>query len=164
NARLRLGQRLNLDGNYTWSHCNGLPISTLTGFGATYPHAPYQNNGPQDRRLDMGDCTSNAGISALDLRHIANVTVVATTPRYSSGRLRRVGSTWTFSTIFQARSGAPFIANVGGDLAYNGVAYTGGGALPIPQRPNQVLGDVTSPTRRQGCLPSPCVSWFNAAA
>ena len=32
----------------------------------------------------------------------------------------------------QARSGQPFIGNVGGDQAYNGVAYTGGSALPIP--------------------------------
>src|SRR5215831_14361793 len=81
NARFRLGERMNLDGNYTWSHCTGLPITTLTGFGATYPHGPYQNNGPQDRRLDMGDCTSNAAISALDVRHVANVTLVATTPK-----------------------------------------------------------------------------------
>jgi len=107
----------------------------------------------------------DATLTALDLRHIANITLVATTPRYSGGGwLRRLGSTWTFSSIFQARSGAPLIGNAGGDLAYNGIAYTGGGALPIPQRPNQVLPDVTSPTRGQGCLPAPCVSWFNAAA
>jgi hypothetical protein len=165
NARFRLGSRLNLDGNYTWSHCIGLPISTLTGFGATYPHGPYQNTGPQDRRLDMGDCTSNAALSALDVRHIANVTLVATTPKSSSASwLGRVASSWTFSTIFQTRSGSPFIGNVGGDLAYNGLAYTGGSALPIPQRPNQILADVESPTRGQGCLPAPCVSWFNPAA
>ena len=165
NTRLRLGQRFNLDGNYTWSHCTGLPITTLTGFGATYPHGPYQNNGPNDRRLDMGDCTSNAALSALDVRHIANVTLVATTPAYSGGSwFGRLASTWTFSTIFQTRSGAPFIPNVGGDLAYNGVAFTGGSALPIPQRPNQVLDDVASPTRGQGCLPAPCVSWFNPNA
>ncbi len=101
----------------------------------------------------------------MDLRHIANITVVATTPKYSGGGwFRRVGAGWTFSTIFQARSGAPLIGNAGGDLAYNGIAYTGGGALPLPQRPNQVLPDVTSPTRGQSCLPAPCVSWFNAAA
>src|SRR5205085_6757653 len=122
NARLRLGQRLNLDGNYTWSHCNGLPISTLTGFGATYPHGPYQNTGPQDRRLDMGDCSSNAGAlaAALDSRHVANMTLVATTPKYSRGSwLSRAASTWTFSTIFQMRSGTPLIGNIGGDQAYN---------------------------------------------
>jgi hypothetical protein len=103
----------------------------------------------------------------LDLRQIANITAVATTPNYSgNGWLRRAGSAWTFSTIFQTRSGAALIPNSGGDFAYNGVAYTGGGgaALPIPQRPNQVLADVASPVRGQGCLPSPCVNWFNAAA
>jgi hypothetical protein len=161
---LRLGQRLNLDGNYTWSHCIGLPVNALTGFGATYPHGPYQNTGPTNRSLDMGDCTSNAGFTALDVRHLANVTLVATTPKYSGSLLRSLASTWTFSTIFQARSGQPFIGNVGGDQAYNGMAYTGGSALPIPQRPNQLLADVASPTRGQGCLPSPCVSWFNANA
>jgi hypothetical protein len=165
NARFRLGERMNLDGNYTWSHCIGLPISTLTGFGATYPHGPYQNSGPQDRRLDMGDCTSNAALSNLDVRHVANVTLVATTPKKSGDSwLARLTSTWTFSTIFQTRSGAPFIGNVGGDQAANGVAYTGGSALPIPQRPNQILPSVVSPTRGQGCLPAPCVSWFNPAA
>ena len=165
NGRLRLGQRVNLDGNYTWSHCVGLPITTLTNLGAANPHGPYQNNGPNDRRLDMGDCTSSAAISSLDLRHIANITLVATTPKYSVGSiLNRLVSTWTFSTIFQARSGAPLTPAIGGDQAYNGVAIPGGGALPIPQRPNQVLDDVTSPTRGQGCSPSPCVSWFNAAA
>jgi hypothetical protein len=164
NSRLRLGQRLNLDGNYTWSHCIGLPVNALTGFGATYPHGPYQNTVPTNRSLDMGDCTSNAGFTALDVRHLANVTLVATTPKYSGSLLRSLASTWTFSTIFQARSGQPFIGNVGGDQAYNGMAYTGGSALPIPQRPNQLLADVASPTRGQGCLPSPCVSWFNANA
>jgi hypothetical protein len=164
-GRLRLGQRVNLDGNYTWSHCTGLPITTLTNLGAANPHGPYQNNGPNDRTLDMGDCTSSAAISALDLRHIANITLVATTPKYSGGSfLNRLLSTWTFSTIFQARSGAPLTPAIGGDQAYNGVAVPGGGALPIPQRPNQVLDDVTSLTRGQGCSPSPCVSWFNPAA
>ena len=165
NARLRLGQRLNLDGNYTWSHCIGLPITTLTNLGAANPHGPYQNNGPADRKLDMGDCTSNAAISALDLRHIANVTLVATTPKYSGDSwMRRLGSTWTFSTIFQARSGAPVTPGIGGDQAYSGVAIPGGGALPIPQRPNQVLATVVSPARRQGCSPAPCVGWFDANA
>jgi hypothetical protein len=165
NARLRLGQRVQIDGNYTWSHCIGLPITTLTNLGAANPHGPYQNNGPNDRTLDMGDCTSNAAISALDLRHIANTTVVMSTPKYSGGSwLTRIVSTWTFSTIFQARSGAPLTAGIGGDQAYNGVAIPGGGALPIPQRPNQVLADVASPTRGQGCSPAPCVSWFNPNA
>src|SRR5947208_15909668 len=111
----------------------------------------------------MDTCTSNAAISSLDLRHIANATLVVTTPKYSGGSLlSRLASTWTLSTIFQARSGAPLTAGIGGDQAYNGVAIPGGGALPIPQRPNQVLADVASST--QGCSPAPCVSWFNPSA
>jgi hypothetical protein len=163
-ARLRLGQRLNLDGNYTWSHCIGLPITTLTNIGAAYPHQPYQNNGPNDRRLDMGDCTSTIFISSLDRRHIANITMVASTPKYAGGSwLRRVASTWTFSTIFQTYSGQPLSAQIGSDQAYNGVG-AGQTGIPIPQRPNQLLADVTASDRGQGCVPGPCVSWFNPAA
>ena len=164
NGRLRLGQRLNLDANYTWSHCTGLPITTLTNLGAANPHGPYQNNGPNDRTLDMGNCTSSAAISALDLRHIANITAVTTTPKYSGSFLNHLISSWTFSTIFQVRSGAPLTPAIGGDQAYNGVAVPGGGALPIPQRPNQMLVEVASPTQGQGCSPAPCVSWFNPSA
>jgi len=163
-TRLRLGQRLNLDGNYTWSHCVGLPITTLTNLGGAYPHQPYQNNGPNDRRLDMGDCTSTVFIGSLDRRHIANITMVATTPKYSGGSwLERVASTWTFSTIFQTYSGQSLSAQIGSDQAYNGVG-AGQGAIPIPQRPNQLMANVTASDRRQGCLPAPCVSWFNPAA
>src|SRR5262249_40124423 len=98
-------------------------------------------------------------------RHIANVTLVATTPKYGgSSLLGRLASTWTFSTIFQTRSGAPFTAGVGGDQAYNGVAISRGGGLPLPQRPHPVPADAVSPTRGQGCSPAPCVSWFNADA
>jgi len=165
NGRFRLGQRINLDGNYTWSHCVGLPITTLINLGSANPHGPYQNNGPNDRSLDMGDCTSTAAASALDVRHIANVTFVATTPKYSNGSLLgRIASTWTFSTIFQTRSGAPLTPALGGDQAYNGVGIPGGGNLYIPQRPNQVLADVASLTRGQGCSPAPCVGWFNPSA
>ncbi len=162
-ARLRLGQRVNLDGNYTWSHCIGLPITTLTNIGGAYPHQPYQNNGPNDRRLDMGDCTSTVFIGSLDRRHIGNITMVATTPKYPPGSwLQRVASTWTFSTIFQTYSGQPLSAQIGSDQAYNGVG-AGQGAIPIPQRPNQLIANVTASNRGEGCLPAPCVSWYNPA-
>ncbi len=164
NARLRLGQRVNLDGNYTWSHCIGLPITTLTNIGGAYPHQPYQNNGPNDRRLDIGDCTSTVLIGSLDRRHVGNITLVATTPKYSgSSWLQRIASTWTFSSIFQTYSGQALSAQIGSDQAYNGVG-AGLGAIPIPQRPNQLLADVTASDQGKGCLPAPCVSWINRAA
>jgi hypothetical protein len=164
NTRLRLSRSLNLDGNYTWSHCIGLPITTLTNSGSANPHGPYQNTGPSDRALDMGDCTSSATLASLDRRHVANVTLVATTPQFSGGSwLQRVGSTWTASTIFQTYSGQPLIPMIGSDQAYNGIG-AGQGNIYIPQRPNQVLPDVTAADRGKGCLPGPCVSWFNPAA
>jgi len=112
----------------------------------------------------MGDCTSSATLAALDRRHVGNVTLVATTPKSSgSSWLQRLGSTWTASTIFQTYSGQPLIPMIGSDQAYNGIG-TGQGNIYIPQRPNQVLPDVTASDRGQGCLPGPCVSWFNPAA
>ena len=76
NMTWRRGRSVNLAGNYTWSDCYGLPVTTLTNTGANYIHQPYQNNGPVDVNLDMGPCTSNAAISALDIRHVGNVTLV----------------------------------------------------------------------------------------
>ncbi len=167
NARLRLGERMSLDGNYTWSRCIGLPITPVLTLGGTYPHGPYQNTGPNDRRQDMGDCSGSnvlTSISLLDLRQTANVTFVASTPKYSGGSwAKRVASSWTFSTIFQIRSGAALMPMIGSDQAYNGVGYSQA-ATPIPQRPNQVLANVAAPDRGQACVPGPCVSWFNPAA
>jgi hypothetical protein len=166
-TRLKLGEALNLGGNYTWSHCIGLPITTLLNLGAAYPHGPYQNNGPNDRRLDMGDCSSNAiltPLTALDRRHAANITLVASTPKSAGGYwVKRLTSGWTFSTIFQAYSGQPLVPMIGSDQAYNGVG-AGQAALPIPQRPNQLLANVAAPDRGQSCVPGPCVNWFNPAA
>jgi Carboxypeptidase regulatory-like domain len=163
-TRLRLSRVLNLDGNYTWSHCTGLPITTLSNIGSANPHGPYQNTGPNNRALDMGDCTSSATLSLLDRRHGANVTLVATSPKYSGGdTLRRAASNWTASTIFQTYSGAPLVPQIGSDQAYNGIG-SGQGNIYIPQRPDQVLPDVTATDRGRGCLPGPCVSWFNPAA
>ena len=107
----------------------------------------------------MGDCVG----AALDLRHIANVTLVASTPTFAGDWTRRLGSNWTFSSIVQLRSGQPLTPWTGSDQAYNGVGNAIG-ALPIPQRPNQVLADVTATGRGQGCQPGPCVSWFSPNA
>src|SRR5206468_10229125 len=102
NATWRKGN-YNLAGNYTWSHCIGLPIATLSNLQSTYPHQPYQNNGPVNRNLDVGDCYSGA----LDIRHIANITLVANTPKFTSGWAKHVASGWSISTIYTVRSGIP---------------------------------------------------------
>ena len=151
---------INLAGNYTWSHCTGLPITVLSNLQSTYPHQPYQNQGPVNRKLDMGDCNG----SSLDVRHLVNITLVATTPKFSGTMARRLGTGWTFSTIYIVRSGIPLTASVGKDQAQNGL-YQGAGAYPIPQRPNQVLTDTASADRGSACAnQSPCVNYFNPAA
>ena len=151
---------INLGGNYTWSHCTGLPIATLSNLQSTYPHQEFQNNGPVDRKLDMGDCYAGT----LDIRHVANITAVVNTPKYTGGSFgRRLLSGWTLSTIYSVRSGAPMTLWMGSDIAMNGL-YQGAGAYPVPQRPNQMLANTSAPNQGQSCTPAPCVSYFNPAA
>jgi len=159
NATWRKGNAINLSGNYTWSHCTGLPSIWLTNVGAAYPHEPYQNNGPQNRYLDYGDCTGQS----IDVRHIANITLVARTPQLSGNNWAgRLGSGWTFSTIYTVRSGVPLSVSTGADTAENGIYRSAG--VYIPQRPNQVLANTAAPDRGQSCSPAPCVDYFNVNA
>jgi hypothetical protein len=160
NSRYQTGRNLSLGANWTWSHCIGLPSTNISNLGAVYPHQPYQNNGPQDRHLDMGDCIGNA----LDIRHIVNVTMVATTPRFSGNMARRLLSGWTLSTIYTYRAGGPVTPqlNASADNALNG--FTSAGNLPVPQRPNQVLPDLYATNQGASCTPAPCVSYLNPAA
>jgi hypothetical protein len=162
NMTWRHGRSVNLAGNYTWSSCYGLPVTTLTNTGANYLHQPYQNNGANDINLDMGPCSSNAVISSLDVRHVGNVTLVINTPTLAGNAARQLGSGWTFATVIRANSGQPLTPYIGSDRALNG--FNAAGALPIPQRPNQQLDDVAAPNRGQDCLPGPCVAWVNPAA
>ena len=152
---------VNLSGNYTWSHCTGLAvIGGPLNVGVGYPHEAYQNNGPVDRKLDYSDCT---GTAVADVRHLANVTFVATTPKFSNGWTRRLGSGWTFSTIYTVRTGIPITVANGSDRALNGL-FVAAGAYPYPQRPNQILADTASPAKGLSCSPAPCVNDLNPAA
>jgi len=153
---------VNLGGNYTWSHCIGLPINTLSNIQSTYPHQPYQNAGPVGRNLDVGDCYSGT----LDIRHIANITLVANSPKYKGGSFaKRLLADWTLSTIYSVRSGNPVTLWMSSDVAINGL-YQGAGQYNDPQRPNQVLANTGAANRGQGasCGGTNCVAWFNPAA
>jgi hypothetical protein len=160
NSRWQAGQNLNLGVNWTWSHCIGLSASNISNLGAVYPHQPYQNNGPQDRHLDMGDCTGNS----LDIRHVVNTTMVLSTPKFSGTWARRLGTGWNLSTIYTFRTGIPVtpILNASTDNALNGFAPSG--ANPIPQRPNQALPNLYATNQGASCSPAPCVSYLNPAA
>jgi hypothetical protein len=159
-TRYQVSRDVNLLANWTWSHCIGLSATNISNLGAVYPHQPYQNNGPQDRHLDMGDCTGHSE----DIRHIVNVTLVARTPRFKGAWMRRLASGWNSSTIYRFRTGMPITAalNASNDNALNGFAPAGNN--PVPQRPNQILPDAYATNQGQSCSPAPCVSYLNPNA
>ena len=156
----RLGKQVNLNGNYTWSHCIGLPLPYVPATnalnpGANYVHQGYgQNIGPADRNLDVGDCYS-------DRRQVGNLTMVYQTPKVSNHVARLLTSNWTFGSTFVVRSGAPLtlLSGVTTDPA------TGFGGTTVTQRPNLVLTNTTSPTQGQPCSTAAfCQNWLNPAA
>jgi hypothetical protein len=159
NATYRTGN-VNIQGNYTWSHCLGLSTATFQSYGASYQHVPGQDGGPADRNLDSGNCTGN---SIVDYRQIANVTIVARTPTFSNDWQRRLLSGWTFSSIVTARSGAHLTPSTGSDVALNGI-FLASGTFPVPQRPAIVNSDLSAANQGASCSPGPCVSWLNPAS
>jgi hypothetical protein len=159
-SRYQVSRDVNLLANWTWSHCIGLSATNISNLGAVYPHQPYQNNGPQDRHLDMGDCTGNSE----DIRHIVNVTLVARTPRFDRAWVHRLATGWNSSTIYRFRTGMPITAalNASGDNALNGFAPAGNN--PVPQRPNQILPNAYATNQGQSCSPAPCINYLNPNA
>ena len=108
----------------------------------------------------MGDCTGNG--ASLDVRHIGNITLVANTPKFTGNMARLLATGWTFSTIYQVRSGQPLTPTIGSDQAFNG--FLAQGNYPIPQRPNQLSATVDATNKGQSCPTAPCISYFNPAA
>jgi hypothetical protein len=124
----RAASGVNINTNYTWSHCispedgNGFGG---TGFNSNSGYADWNN-----RDRTRGNCDQ-------DRRHSLNLTVVASTPEFSNDALRYVASDWTFSTIYRVNSGSymtvtPGISDVdrngqSGDIAsyIGGDVYTG---------------------------------------
>jgi hypothetical protein len=157
NTTWRFHSNMSLNANYTWAHCIGLPSlgSTVLNPGQNYIHDGYgQNFGPANRNLDVGDCVQ-------DRRQIANVTLVAQTPRFSNNFVRMLGTGWTFASTIVARSGAPLTLVTGASPDLDGF----GGNSPGTQRPNLVFTNTASATRGQGCANlSPCVNWLNPGA
>ena len=158
-SNFRLRNNVTLNANYTWSHCIGLPdlaSGTVLNPGQNYLHEGFgQNDGPANRSLDYGNCL-------LDRRHIANVTLVFQTPRFSNRTARILGSGWTLSTLITASSGAPYtlISGTAPDPS-NGF----GGNPPGNQRVNQLNATTASPNQAHACANiAPCVQWLNPAA
>jgi hypothetical protein len=92
---------INLNGNYTWSHCVGdYQARSNNGFGASVDHS-YQD--PINRRRDRGNCE-------IDQRHAFNLTAVAETPKFANRALSLVGAGWRLSGIYRASSSGTIVA------------------------------------------------------
>ena len=150
----RMRNNLTVNGNYTWSHCIGLPLITLLNPGANYIHQGYgQNIGDVNRNEDVGNCDQ-------DRRHVANITLVAQTPKFSNRTARILGSGWTFAPSFVARSGHPLTIYTGATDPITGF----GGNSPGTQRVNLLLTDTASPNQGQSCVTTGCVQYLNPKA
>ncbi|PYS44246.1 MAG: hypothetical protein DMG13_34120, partial [Acidobacteria bacterium] len=97
----RPNQRINLNGNYTWSHCIGdYQARSNNGYGTSVDHT-YQD--PNNRRRDRGDCE-------IDQRHGLNLTGVAQTPQFVNRRLSLLGSGWRLSGIYRVSTAGTIVA------------------------------------------------------
>jgi hypothetical protein len=138
----RLNRGITIQANYTWSHC----ISDLenTELGTAGPLYMV----PSERRIDRSNCVLS------DQRQVANISLVAQTPKFSARALRMMASDWQVSAIINAKSAQFFTVTTGVDNALSGQAN---------QRPNLVAG--ASPyAASAGCTPAPCVQWATSAA
>ncbi|MEQ1884742.1 MAG: carboxypeptidase regulatory-like domain-containing protein [Bryobacteraceae bacterium] len=144
-AQWRAAKNLNVNGNYTWSHCIG---DTTVGNTVPNPGANYYNQ--QNRYADRGACVG-------DRRHLFNLTVVGQTPRFSNNAARLIGTGWTMSGIYRFQSGSPLTIVTGVDRDTTGTSTT-------IQRPNQILQDVNATNQGDSCSIVNCVTWLNSAA
>ena len=135
----RPSRGINVNGNYTWSHCIGDYTGRANnGNGSSVTHTYLD---PTNRRRDRANCES-------DQRHIFNLTAVAETPQFANRTLRWLGAGWRLSGIYRASSSSTGSAyrTVGlGDPPTN--QQTAAGIDPClcdiaGQRPNLDLADI----------------------
>jgi hypothetical protein len=111
-VRRRAASGVNINTNYTWSHCIG-PMHG-NGFGGTGfdPDTVYLD--PNDRERTYGNCSQ-------DRRHNFNFTVVARSPEFQNRTVQILASDWQLSTIYRVNSGTYLtIENGLTDRALNG--------------------------------------------
>ncbi|OFV93007.1 MAG: hypothetical protein A3H28_13160 [Acidobacteria bacterium RIFCSPLOWO2_02_FULL_61_28] len=117
----RLSRGVSVSANWTWSHC----IGVYSDINSNGPPADETYTMPGNRNFDRGNCDQ-------DRRHLANISFVAQTPRFSDTAAGKLLGGWQFSGIYRFTSGTPIVLLNGVDRALTGVAR---------QRPNQVLQD-----------------------
>ena len=120
-------RRLNVNANYTWSHCIGDYMGrSNSGYGSSVDHT-YQD--PDNRRKDRADCE-------VDARHAFNLTGVAETPQFANRTVNLIGTGWRLSGIYRITTGA-----LNGANASSGVRTVTLGQASAAQRDNVGGGD-----------------------
>ena len=164
-VQYRPSRGINLNGNYTWSHCIGdYQARSNNGYGASVDHT-YQD--PNNRSRDRGDCE-------IDQRHTVNLTGVVEAPQFANRTLSLVGSGWRLSGIYRASTAGTIIApsqssgnrtvTLGSASGANTSATSSAAADRClcdisGQRPDQVLANVYLDKSGR-----PGTQWLNPAA
>ena len=148
-AQKRFSHGVSLNGNYTWSHC----ISDINA-GSLVGGVGAGQLDPNNRHFDRSNCQTGTldatSGNSLDRRHIANITGVVETPRFSNATLNKIASNWRLSSSYRVLSGAFLTATTGIDRQLTGAA---GGT----QRADRVLANPLCDNPNPSC-------WFNPAA
>src|SRR5262249_60808209 len=107
NTTLRATRNVNVNTNYTWSHCIGDSTvgAVVANPGANYPHM-------DNRRLDRGNCTG-------DRRHLLNFTVVGQTPQFANSTIRRLATGGALAGIYKYLTSPPLFIAYGRDETSN---------------------------------------------
>jgi len=133
----RLSHNYTVTANYTWSHCIGDVSNSFLNVqsGGVGLYFADTRNG------DRGNCVTHGN----DIRHIANLTGLATVPKFSNAWMRRIASDWRGSATVNARSGPAFTVVSGVDRALSGVNITGQYASAVSSAVygNQCMDDLT---------------------
>ena len=86
---------VNMNANYTWSHCVGdYESRSNNGYGASVDQTYLD---PTNRSKDRGNCE-------IDQRHNFNLTGVVETPKFSSHMLNMLGTGWRLSGLYRLSS------------------------------------------------------------
>jgi hypothetical protein len=148
-AQKRFSHGASLNGNYTWSHC----ISDINA-GSLVGGVGAGQLDPNNRHFDRSNCQTGTldmnSANSLDRRHIANITGVVETRRFSNATLTRIVSNWRLSSSYRVLSSSFMTATVGVDRQLTGAA---GGT----QRADRVLANPLCDNPNPSC-------WFNPAA
>ena len=143
-SKNRVGNLVNINFNYTWSHCIGDQTQAASVGGAQAGLLV-----PGNRRFDRGNCQTPTlnGPQGLDRRQIVNFTAVAQAPKFQNRVLGSVVSGWQLAGSWRASTG-PYLTATTLDQQLSG---TGG------QRPNQIRANPLCADPKASC-------WINPAA